>query len=295
MGRRHKIGSIRGSSIANSSASRVIHPEIGAWRCCDVNDGTWTYVAAGGSQASNEGTDANGMGFTFDASNDTATTGYWRGNANPASRYYKDVVGPDGPVLFSDSFTLECIMERTSGNSQDADGVAFGIAEQKVATSNGSAGGTGGGLNNDAFSHVGFGIYNRNNNNGVHYRVQTGNDQSTGDQTNGVKIYGNYTMAADNTDGDDNQQIRVGNVVILDSSNHLLDSKTQGVYTEEFSGTEQVRLFLAPSFYTGRSHSGDTPVSTWRVWYRIIKFPKGLSPSYNANGGNSLFGGIDLL
>ncbi len=102
-------------------------------------------------------------------------------------------------------------------------------------------------------------------------------------------------MAADNTDGDDNQQIRVGNVVILDSSNHLLDSKTEGVYTEEFSGTEQVRLFLAPSFYAGSGNDPASPVATFRVWYRIIKFPKGLSPSYNANGGNSLFGGIDLL
>ena len=135
MARRHNIGNIRGSSVANQSASRVVHPGFSVWRSLDVLDGTFSFYNGSGSTISaNTVTGANGTSFELDHTKDSSSTGYWTGNSNAPGRYYKKLIGPNGQLKWSDQFTFELCIEKTSADSEKADGIAVGIAESGVAS-----------------------------------------------------------------------------------------------------------------------------------------------------------------
>ena len=285
MARRHHIGSIRGSSTANQSASRIVHPDLGVWTSCDVNDGSWSKTTAGASEASNDGTTTDGMGFTLDETKDTSSTGQWRANTNAATRYYREVIGPKGPLTWADQFQFEALIMKTSGDSGQEDGIAFGLAEEAVATSHGSSnGGT-------AFAHIGFGCHNRDST-GVLSALIQGTAQTTAGNSSGAGCYGVYSIPIDNTDADGNPHVRRAFINLLDSNRRVLTATGMADYTEEFTSTEKVTMFLAPSFSGTSSETSNTGTCRFKVWYRITLLD--LNPDYIPGAAGQWFGGMSL-
>jgi len=291
MAKRHKIGNIRGSSVANQSASRVVHPGFSVWRSLDVLDGTFSFYNGSGSTISgNTVTGANGTSFELDHTKDTTATGYWTANSNAAGRYYKKLIGPRGQLKWSDQFTFELCIEKTSADSELADGIAVGIAESGVASSAGSARGE------SAWEHYGAKLYNRvagGSPDGSLAYIQSGQDQNTAGNSAGKKLYCSWGPPVDGSDEDGNPTTRRGYLYLLNANDKLISATTISDYSVEFDGSGDVYLYVAPNFYSGSSSSSNL-TATWKIWYRVGLQNGGFSPDWIPGGGDDSFGGLDL-
>lgn len=296
MARRHHIGSIRGSSTANQSASRVVHPEFGCWVAMDTDDGSWTQANFSGNMTAHS-SGANGIAFTQDYTKDdnngNGLGGQWKADRNPCDRFYKKLVGPAGVVKWTDKFGIEFLIIRHSNDGAYKDGVNVMVADANVKTSRGTAAGTNAGA---AFAHWGVGAWNHVTNGGITCLLQQGDTQSN-HATNaaGRKAYASWGINSDENDADGLYQIRKGHLILFNDADANMTAQTAsdatGTGVEADGG--DVYLCVAPSFYGTTSASANV-TSTWKIFYRLSFYADALSPSWVQGGRGARFGGMAL-
>ena len=249
----------------------------GKWISIDVNDPSagWTKYDPDSTIVSVV-TDPTGLRIVQDnAENDER----WSASAQGSGRWYKLLIGPYGPLTWNDQFTIEFIIELNSYNANtsvtDRSGVVLGIADSDVTDSQASVNWAG---------MAGFIKYNSP----AGLQGVIGGDTGTTNAQNSscVKLYGLISPPIEDSDADDNPSTRRTMMFLLDSNNDLRATAQSAEQTHEYTESDNVYLFLAPS-YGGTTSGIDDPDGTWKVWYRVNLAPDGLNPVYYPNSGTS--------
>lgn len=251
-------------------------------------DGTWTKYDPASTLVS-ESSSANGFRFAVDkAKNDS--TYRWNNSAQGSIRWYQRLKGPDGQFLnWDDFFSLEilteCVERHTNtGNTVDKHGIMVGIGGNGVTNAT------------SAINWMGCGSTHQfpNTTNGNGQKILIGGDSSFANDHSSTcrKGYGVISSPIDGTDDDGNPLIKHAFAYCLDSSNQITnngdDAPRPALQTFEFTGTDNVYLFLASTYsaFTDLANHSN-PEATWKIWYRVNVARDGLSPVYTPGGGSS--------
>tara|TARA_Y100000401_G_scaffold38880_1_gene29440 strand:+ start:34737 stop:35606 length:870 start_codon:yes stop_codon:yes gene_type:complete len=288
MGKRTRIpGPIaRDQNLGNSG--RRVEPGISKWQSLDVNDGSWTLYDPNNTLVSCS-TSTSGMRIQVNKTNNNLR---WNNTNQQLYRYHRRLVGPDGEFLsWSDFFSVDIMVKletlhansNVSNNECDHHGVMVGIASNDVTDSV------------SAINWAGAGPL-------MHYddsaglRSVVGGDAHTINDQNASceKILAHISAPLDEGDADGNPSTRHLYCFCIDSNDRITgtgnsaDASRPNVQTHEYTGTDNVYLFLAGNFgSTANTGSIDNPDATWKVWYRINQARDRIAPSYIPGGGES--------
>lgn len=288
MTRRTRVpGPIAQDQTLGNSGERV-PSGISKWISIDPMDGTWTKYDPNNTLVSESST-ANGFRFAVDkAKNDS--TYRWNNTKQGSIRWYKRLTGPDGQFLnWDDFFSLEllteCVERHTNtGNTVDKHGIMVGIGGNGVTNAVANVNWMGSGSTHQ--------FANTTNGNGQ--KIIIGGDSSFANDHSSTcrKGYAVISSPIDGTDADGNPLIKHCFAYCLDSNNRITnngdDAPRPSLQTFEFTGTDNVYLFLASTYaaYTDLTNHSN-PEATWKIWYRVNVARDGLSPVYTPGGGVS--------
>ena len=257
---------------------------LSRWQSIDVNDGRWTLYDPNNTVVSTT-TTANGLRIVND---NAGTANRWNASNQQNGRWYQKLLGPDGNALtFGDFFSIEFLIKlhtlhaNTSVDGSDRSGVVVGIAGAGITDSV------------SAIKWAGQGAFLKDTDPVIYLQSVIGGDASTNNaQDSGcVGIHTTISPPVDDNDaGEDNPSTRHVAAVMLDSNNHVVHlsngATRAAIQTHEYTVTDNVYLFLAPSWGTTINGIDDAD-ATWSVWYRVNVARDGLAPSYIPGGGAS--------
>ena len=277
MNRTRLPGPVQESAQIGNSAD-LLRDGASRWISVDPLSAGWTLNDPGSTGTINGASvDANGVRFQLEADNNSER---WNNSNQHGPRYYKKLEGAYGPLTWGDSFSIEFLVHRhavganSGSGNQDDSGFVIGIADSTCTADTSDV------------EWVGCGFYNNKSNESV--ALQVGGDTGT-TNLSGAQIRRGYVWvgpALDDSDADGHPMIHKAAVLGIDADGRLRDSADPAQQTHEYVSTDEVYIFVAPTFKSSKSGIADTD-TTWKIWFRVNQAVDGLSPSYVPNGGVS--------
>ena len=277
MSRRSRIpGPIASTTTGNSDA--IAHGES-RWQSIDLNNVADGWVKYDPSNLLvGVTTSENGMRFELDVAQNNKR---WNATAQNTGRYYRQFAGPFGLLTWADRFSIEFIIELNAitGNTSTCDraGIVVGLCDADVTSGN-------------SVHWVGMTALTKAvNPNGLQGQIGGDSNVANGTGNTTQKLYGVIGPAIDDTDAaDTNPQIRSAFMYNIDANGDLVVSTAAANQQHEYTVTDPLYMFVAPSFGSTVNNLTNNPDVTFKMWYRINQAPDALSPTYIPKSGVSV-------
>ena len=276
-------GPIQNTAPIGNSGDRV-GPFTSPWISLDPTSSGWTFNdpdSTGTVKSLNVGN--TGMRFVLDrfAATNLHRSERWNASLQHGGRYYKKLQGDRGPLMWTDTFSIEFLLWRTAvdansgAGNQDDSGIAIGIADSSCIAGTSSV------------KWIGIGSYSKKGSGNQNITGQLGGDTgttNTSDIADQRRFYVSIGPGLDDNDGDGHPKVHRAMCYALDDNNDLRQSTTCASQTHEFTGTDPVYMFVCPTFLSNSGAPNDADF-TYKVWYRISEDPERMLPQYTPNQG----------
>jgi hypothetical protein len=243
---------------------QLVRNDVGRWRSLDPESTGWA-LANPDSVALLTSIVISDVGIRMVLDKDEKAKRFDSGNQH-GPRFWKQLIGPNGPLLWSDRFTVEFLAVRTAtdaNSGEDGAGFTVGISDGTVIT--------------DVSDVEWVGMMFNNLDSDGSIRAQIGGDSSASAMQAATGVAAYCVIVPPCAEADDDIVVSRVAGYLLSSSGQTVATTASGNQAHPYADGANVNLFFAPAYRS--SVATADPDNTYKVWYRVNYMPGGFAPA----------------